>query len=262
MQHPGNGRNDVPARLKRHFGCFNCPIASAESVDRIFMSIAEGYFSAERRFSSAVNDAACRLVPVARRVWNNVRERLLPTPAKFHYVFNLRDLSRIFQGMTRVSPSVVEEVPTLVSLYIHESQRVIADRFNDDADGQFYQELQARTLREVFGDAILSEALQIQWWTDFMYVPPVMDDIIGEVDWDADAADQDDFHVDLTRYEPLASMRDLKDTLEVFMEQYSEQVRGAGPKLVLFQDAMFHLIKISADPVGPTRLCTARRCGW
>lgn len=54
--------------------------------------------------------------------------KMLATPAKFHYVFNLRDLSRIWQGMLRIAERECPDVATVLNLWNNECTRVIADR--------------------------------------------------------------------------------------------------------------------------------------
>lgn len=45
-----------------------------------------------------VADVAARLVPATMTLFNRVQARMLPTPAKFHYLFNMRDLSKASGG--------------------------------------------------------------------------------------------------------------------------------------------------------------------
>jgi len=67
---------------------------------------------------------------------------LLPTPAKFHYVFNMRELSRIFKGITGIKRDIILSGSTLgfkpeifmISLWRHECERVFVDKLTNNKE--------------------------------------------------------------------------------------------------------------------------------
>ena len=110
MLHPGGGKNDVPNRAKRHFHVMNVTLPALASIHQIFGSLTAAAFPADGRVNADVSSTATKLVDMTVQVWEAVKAKLLPTPMKFHYIFNLRDLSRVFQG-TFTAPSPLNPNP-------------------------------------------------------------------------------------------------------------------------------------------------------
>jgi dynein heavy chain len=59
---------------------------------------------------------------------------MLPTPAKFHYIFNLRDMSRITQGFINCAKDEIKAVPELIHQWANECYRVLPDKFTNFDD--------------------------------------------------------------------------------------------------------------------------------
>jgi dynein heavy chain, axonemal len=153
MCHPGGGRNDIPERLKRHFFILNCTLPSNNAIDHIFGSIGK-YFCTQRRFSSEYIELTERSVLATRILWQTVKDKCLPTPAKFHYVFNLRDLSRIWEGILRIDSDQQHQndLEQYLQLWKHECARVLADRLILTSEREWFRREQYRIGRQVFGD--------------------------------------------------------------------------------------------------------------
>ena len=83
-----------------YFNAFNSSVFAVsfpglESLKTIYQSILHGHVS--QGFSSNIQKNTEKLVNTALDLHQKVTATFLPTAIKFHYIFNLRDLSNIFQ---------------------------------------------------------------------------------------------------------------------------------------------------------------------
>ena len=74
------------------------------SPHRIFSAIVSSWLTALPDCETMVP----QLVKSTTSVYTTITTELLPTPAKSHYTFNLRDLSKVFQGMLMVQSGRVK----------------------------------------------------------------------------------------------------------------------------------------------------------
>ncbi|XP_010135844.1 PREDICTED: dynein heavy chain 8, axonemal-like, partial [Buceros rhinoceros silvestris] len=235
MIHPGGGCNDIPQRLKRQFCVFNCTLPSNASIDKIFGIIGCGYFHSCRKFSPEVCGMVKKLVPTSRILWQWTKTKMLPTPAKFHYIFNLRDLSRIWQGMLMIKAEECNNSIALLTLFKHECTRVIADRFITPEDTAWFDKNIAKAIEE-YVDTDLTEVLQAEpYFVDFLREMP-----------EPTGDEPEDFVFEPPKiYEEIPSFEFLCEKLQMYQRQYNEYIRGSFLDLVFFKDAVTHLVKIS-----------------
>lgn len=66
----------------------------------IFGSIVDSWM----RRTNGLADMTDEFVSETIKVYSTLLTEMLPTPAKTHYTFNLRDLSKVFQGVLMAFP--------------------------------------------------------------------------------------------------------------------------------------------------------------
>jgi dynein heavy chain len=131
MGPPGGGRSPLTKRLERHFNIITYTNLGKESITMIFQKILYAFLAG---FSEPIAKCLDDVVEATQRVYNAVATNLKPTPSKSHYTFNLRDMSKIFQGLCAAQQKTTTQVLELVRLWIHENQRVFGDRMISQED--------------------------------------------------------------------------------------------------------------------------------
>ncbi|KAL2653916.1 hypothetical protein R1flu_022044 [Riccia fluitans] len=219
MGPPGGGRNPVTMRFLRHFYYLSFIEMPDDSLRLIFSTILSATFTLG--FPDDVNAAVDSLVGGTVDIYNTIRKELLPTPMKSHYTFNLRDLSKVIQGVLRADPKTTTELKPVIKLWIHEAMRVFQDRLINDEDRTWFKNILVAQLQKYF---------QIQWDSLFTFERVIFGDFFIP-------------GAEPKIYEEITELERLQKVMYEYLEQYNSN-SNAPMNLVLFLDAIEHISRI------------------
>lgn len=113
------------------------PEASTGTLQVIFYSILKEFLACG--FAEKVRDKGDAAILSTIEIYNKIQEDLRPTPAKFHYLFNLRDVSKVVQGLCMTKPISVSSDDVFMRLWVNECMRVFYDRLINDEDRAWFK---------------------------------------------------------------------------------------------------------------------------
>jgi len=147
---PKAGAFNILDRLQRHYGVFACNMPEKSDLQLIYGQILAGHLSA---FPREVQNLREPLTLATIELHHAVSKQFLPTAIKFHYQWNLREMSNIIQGVMLSDPAKHDTLP-IVRLWVHECERTFSDRMTDDEDMQGYQDTAVGICRQFFGEVV------------------------------------------------------------------------------------------------------------
>jgi dynein heavy chain len=156
-------------------------------------------------------------------IYQKISEELRATPAKFHYMFNLRDVSKVIQGILMSHQKSVQNADSMQRLWVNEVSRVFGDRLINKQDEKWFTDIVMDNLGKAFRS------------------PLEYDDLFGErkVMW----SDILKIEASIRLYEEIRDVPKLLKIINNYLEEYNIS-SSVKMNLVFFEDAILHLLKI------------------
>ncbi|XP_033636218.1 dynein heavy chain 2, axonemal-like isoform X2 [Asterias rubens] len=228
MGPPGGGRMVISPRLQSRFNLINMTFPSDSQIKRIFGTMINQKL---QDFEEDVKPVGDIMTQATLEIYQAIVQRFLPTPAKIHYLFNLRDISKVFQGLLRAHKDFHDTKGSITRLWIHECFRVFSDRLVNDTDSEAFVNILSDKLGNLFEQTFHNICPNKQ--------PPIFGDFISQAE--------------VPIYEDLQEFTSLKRFMEDALDDYNSTPGVISMDLVLFRDAIEHvsrIIRVIGQPRG------------
>jgi dynein heavy chain len=218
----GGGRSFLSQRFQRHFNLLTYTELEDYSIKTIFNTIVKFFLNP---FKDEIKECSEDIINCTLKLYKDIRLSMLPTPKKMHYLFNLRDMSKVLQGVCSASKNHATKKVDIVRLWIHEMQRVFGDRLINDEDRMWMKtklddevsQIFKLTLEETYNTGKRIIFCDFSQGTDSSPRPYIQ---VNDIDM-------------------------FKKKIEIELENYNSDGKKKPLKLVMFLDACDHVSRIS-----------------
>ncbi|XP_078510049.1 dynein axonemal heavy chain 17 isoform X2 [Lissotriton helveticus] len=216
---PTSGSFTIDPRLQRRFCVFAVSFPGQDALQSIYSTILTQHM-AQCNMAITVQKLQVQLVSAALALHQKITTTFLPTAIKFHYVFNLRDLANIFQGLLFSTAECIKTPIDIIRLWLHEAGRVYGDKLIDEKDRELFGKVVTAICRRFFED--MPDAVLFAQPNIYCHFSLG----IGE-----------------PKYFPVSGWTSLNKILSDALDSYNEV--NAVMNLVLFEDAVCHICRIN-----------------
>ena len=231
---PQCDNDTMSGRFMRHFNSIFIDHFEDSTITAIFSRIVLWHLDT-KGFSKEFDPCIEQVVSSTLELHKYAVKSLLPTPNRSHYLFNLRDFSRVILGVLLSAPESMEDLKAMKRLWIHEAMRVYYDRLVDDTDkSNLFQ--------------VVRKTVQSKMKEDF-------DDLLRVLSTDEKTVTENDMRAlnyndfmnpseDEKFYRENTNMEQMRGTVAEYLEEYNKTSRKP-MDLVLFNFALEHLCRIN-----------------
>ncbi|KAA3675930.1 dynein heavy chain, axonemal [Paragonimus westermani] len=224
---------DVPLLPANHFISYQFSLYPVENITSLYTLLLHSYSNPYRGFQSDYKKIPTQFVSATLALYKGAMQNLLPTPAKSHYLFNLRDFSRVIQGVLLSLPETVDPY-SIKRLWVHEVFRVYYDRLVDDTDRKWFFEFIQQCVREQLDCSFENLFVHL---TD--QSPEITEDHLRSLMF-CDFSDPKGGR----NYVEVKDVERLRKVVESYLDEYN-QLSKKPMNLVLFRFAIEHVCRIS-----------------
>lgn len=227
----------VNPRLQRHFSTFCVNMPSRHDIATIYSTLLTQNMV---NYADKIRKLIPVLVAASIDLYTDVRNNFLPTATKFHYIFSLRELGALFQGVLMARPeSYLNNSLRFCRLWLHECFRVFSDRMGTFSEIQRFTDMAIeQTKKHLEEDQ-----------TELFEGPLICVNFLNEGNAGPGSVADNEQGNSAKTYIPVADKAQLTACLELKLKEYNDT--HPVMNLVLFDQALEHITRIVRVLSGP-----------
>lgn len=216
---PTAGTFIINPRLQRHFWLLSVGMPEQSSLSTIYLAYLSKHFQS---FKVTISELINSVVKSTLQLFGDVQLKFRKTAQNFHYEFNVRHLTNVFQGLLQAKQDAIKEPDNLIRLWVHECERIFGDRLVDAKDLNVFRSLAGDCCSKSFSKFNLKK------YFGATPEPLIFAQFVGGLDDKL--------------YDQFPTSESLNTRLHEGLREYNDV--NAVMDLVLFEDAMKHVCKI------------------